>query len=205
VPIPHRIVVFSFSSPEEALRFIESVNQFVKTANIIVELKGGRDVRIRIYGGRDSTQQTLESLKRLASSIKKSPGKPTTTPLNWLVRQLSHRTAFPINVLVDALRLMGYRAGLFKGSLVTNASETAVIGTAEKIAAVYRDLRNSNVSPQAKRIISLYVAATGVTTKEAIKKLADEKLVNVVEGRVTAGMDYENAFKKLSETLQKGG
>ena len=131
--------------------------------------------------------------------VKGRPGL-RTYPLELVFGEADVEAAIPGDLLVPALEVMGFRAKVSRGALVTDADFRQVVELVEKLSRAYKRLMDEPISARAKRLVALYMVATGSDVEEAVGELARLGILQM--GNVVSLADeYDKALSKLKSVL----
>lgn len=201
----YRIIKFSFNNKDEAIDFIELINTQLKTANLIVDLKGNI-VSVKIYGTKDEIKGIISELKDLLSLVRsREKGAFLKVSIKHLLSSVNLKASIPINLILEIVQMKGYEIRMNKGYLVTNASFELLKDIAIKLSNAYFKLKNIQATPKAKRIIALYSLLFDKDINDSIKELHKMRIINVIKdlGRYTLSSNYEEAVDKIKNLLKQ--
>jgi len=188
----------SFKSSEEVQQFLEMVQRFVHGVEYILDVRGS-GVRIRLIGTPSEVEKAYYTIRGIEAAVKGRPGLKTY-PLDLVFRGANTEAAIPGDLIVPALQLLGFNAKISRGNLVTDASFTEVINVVERLSSIYRRLMDEAISARAKRIVALYMLATGSDVDQAVEELVRLGILQI-GATVSLSDDYERALNKLRSVL----
>ena len=188
----------SFRSREEVQTFLELVQRFVHGVEYVIDVRG-TSVRIRLLGTSSEVEKAYFRIRGIEAAVKGRPGL-RTYPLELVFGEADVEAAIPGDLLVPALEVMGFRAKVSRGALVTDADFRQVVELVEKLSRAYRRLMDEPISARAKRLVALYMVATGSDVEEAVGELARLGILQM--GNVVSLADeYDKALSKLKSVL----
>ena len=179
-------------------RFLERLQSSVIGETVIGEMRGDT-IKIQIYGSRSTIQRSIARIKQLLreySTPRAGPGR------RYSVRLLSREAgvALPPDVLVEVLRLQGYRASYAEGQIETDAGEDEVVAAARLLGEAVRRLQAVHATRTAKKVLMAVLALDpsarpGEVAAEALSLGVFEELE---DGRLHVPGDWREALKKLA-------
>lgn len=203
----YKVLTFKFNSSSEALNFIKLVTGRVRALQIITRYSVGNRVEIILQGDPTEINMIVMELKRLAKIVKETSRKGVgmnVYDVNFLLNTAKLEAAIPLEVVFTILELLGYRVDFRENKLKTDAPLEKVLEVMSMTSRVYREMMSMNVTPQAKRIIAMYVVVKGRDIEKSIDDLINLNLLNKHEelNLIVLTHDYEKSVKMLKEKLK---
>lgn len=170
-------VTFVFSSPEEAVEFLETLER-IAGPHISGELRMNK-VKIYIHSEGKMYKEILRKIQALyTSSHNISSHASRKYNIMTLLSIADIKTPIPPVILEELLRLKGYRASLTKsGVLETNADPETIKKLIRELSEAYSVLLHIPSTTQAKRVIALLSVYWGKDVNETISTLKDMGLL----------------------------
>ncbi|OYT25312.1 MAG: hypothetical protein B6V02_04095, partial [Thermoprotei archaeon ex4572_64] len=179
----------------------------VRALQIITRYSVGNRVEIILQGDPTEINMIVMELKRLAKIVKETSRKGVgmnVYDVNFLLNTAKLEAAIPLEVVFTILELLGYRVDFRENKLKTDAPLEKVLEVMSMTSRVYREMMSMNVTPQAKRIIAMYVVVKGRDIEKSIDDLINLNLLNKHEelNLIVLTHDYEKSVKMLKEKLK---
>ncbi len=213
-----RKLVFKVSSTEELEKLVEVISESVTVKGVEVYLETKTNtVCVYIYGPKDLAKQAeaqiLQAVKAYRGQTRKDYRGLYHYDILQVLDKLNLKVAIPLDLLVEVLKLKGYRAELRKGILYTDASLDELGKVAKRIADAYYALRYSELTTQAKKAVALAAALLDVDesrVEELANNLLKEGLLKTFElpdgrVRIIPSMHWEEVFKRVVEYAKSKG
>ncbi len=203
----YKVLTFKFNSSNEALNFIKLVTSRVRASQIITRYSVGNKVEIVLQGDPTEINMIVMELKRLAKIVKEISRKGVSMNVydaNFLLSMAKLEAAIPLEVAFTILELLGYKVDFRENKLKTDAPLEKVLEIMNITSRVYREMMSMNITPQAKRIIAMYVVVKGKDIQRSIDDLINLNLLNRHEelNLIVLAHDYEKSVKILKEKLK---
>ena len=183
-------------------KFLERLNSVLYGDTVIGEIEGDT-IKLQIYGSKVSISLTLRKIRELLReySTPETPRGGRRVSLRLLARTAG--TALPPDVLVEVLKLQGYRARVTEdGYLETDAEWEDLTAVASLLGEAIRRLSHYPASRTAKKLL---FAALTLDPSLGPERVVDEGLALGVlweddEGKIHVRGDWREALKKLLDT-----
>lgn len=200
----HRYIVFSFSSPREAIEFMEHVQKVMKPRRIDATLRGSK-VKITLHASPEDISDVVAYLKRVVREWRRARVRVRGNyrySIPFLLRSVTLDVSIPVNAVVDILRLRGFSAEMDGLMLVTNASLDAVKRFIHLFSAKYKDALGLSATPLLKRLLAVVSAAKEVDLSDAFSLLVDKGIARYDPGqdKYILAAKYEDAIKMISSS-----
>ncbi len=190
---------------QELDRFLERLESALHTETVVAELEGDK-LKLYLYGSRLAAERTVLNVRKLIKEYSTPRrGRSRAFSLRLLAREA--KTAIPGDVLVEALKLLGYDARLEGDSIETNAPEDAVYGLAAAIGGSFWDMRLLDATRTAKKLLAGIMALIPrLSLGDAVRE-AEELgvLVEDEEYKLRVAGDWREALKILYSKLGMRG
>ncbi|MEZ0345080.1 MAG: DUF2067 family protein [Infirmifilum sp.] len=192
-----RTLTLVFSSAEEALNFLKKLERFLPGKSFLGELKVNK-VKIFIPES-DNAEQVLGKIRELYNQQKQlhTYNAPRDYDIPTLFSLSKLEVPIPLAVVVDSLRVQGFKAEVFGEKLRTNAPLNVITKNIESISIIYRELLEFKMTAQARRLIALFSHVNNIPSEDAIKQLSTLGLIVDRGGVISLKVNYEVAVKTL--------
>ncbi|MFN3804967.1 MAG: DUF2067 family protein [Pyrobaculum sp.] len=170
---------FKFHRREEVERFLILLERHLDTPYLV------KTRLLHVYIQLEDKKEA-ELVKRLAA-LAKGGGK---IPLLVLFRDTNLARPIPPEAIANALTLRGHTAEIKGDVLETDVSYDEVLKTAGEISRLYKEAERYPLTPHAKRVVTAYAHAKGLTIGKAIEEL--QRL-----GLLDKALRYEETLKFL--------
>ncbi|MFP3169537.1 MAG: DUF2067 domain-containing protein [Thermoproteus sp.] len=196
----YRSVSLKFASGEELQQFLELLPKYVDVEYYAVTR--GTNVYIQLSGPPDEVRRAVASIKTAAGLVRAELKPIKSYPLEAVFREADVASPVPPDVLVEYLAVRGFKARLRGPELQTDASMEEVKRAASQLSAVYKSLEGVPVSPHAKRVAAVYIAAVRSRPEEALERLAAAGILN--RGSVfSLALDLQTARRRVRALIGK--
>ncbi|MGC9169623.1 MAG: DUF2067 family protein [Thermoproteus sp.] len=166
----YRSVSVKFSNSEELQQFLEILPKYMGVEYYAIVR--GTNVYIQLNGSPDEIKRALASIKTAVGLVRARLKPVKSYPLEVIYKESEIVSPVPPDVLVDYLAVKGFKARLRGLELQTDASMEQVRQAVSELSAAYKSLEGLPVSPHAKRIAAVYIAAVKSRPEEALERLA---------------------------------
>jgi hypothetical protein len=166
----YRSVSVKFSNGEELQQFLEILPKYVGVEYYAIVR--GTNVYIQLNGSPDEIKRALASIKTAVGLVRARLKPVKSYPLEVIYKESEIVSPVPPDVLIDYLAVKGFKARLRGLELQTDASMEQVRQAVSELSAAYKSLEGLPVSPHAKRIAAVYIAAVKSRPEEALERLA---------------------------------
>lgn len=204
-----RETIFTFSGMDEAMLFIDMVSKRVKSKSLLIRYQRvGNNVRVRVTIEGDPAEVDLfhDELRRIYRDVKMAKANTNikSFDISIILNRAKLSAAIPFDIIVDLLQLMGRRAELAGSKLRVDMDLESLIGIVEKVSEIYKELIDSKISSQAKRIIAIYSLLKGKDVKESINDLLRYGLLTKYGETdfLVMSLDYEHALMRLQSIIE---
>lgn len=201
--------IFTFPSMDEAMLFIDMVSKRVRSKSLMIKyqkISGNVRVRIAIEGDPAEVDILHDELRRIYKDVKmaKVSASIRSFDISIILNKAKLKAAIPFDLIVDLLQLMGRRAELSGSKLKVDMDLDSLINIVEKISGIYKELIDTKVSSQAKRIIAIYSLIKGKDLKEAINDLLKYGLLTKYGETdfLVMSLDYGHALMRLQSIIE---
>lgn len=186
-----------FSSAEEAVEFLKMLEKSLPGKSFLGELKTNK-VKIFVPESEDS--------ERLVHRIRELYNQMRSPHAQGLVRDYDIATLFSmsrleipisVSILVDALKIKGFKVEVVKDKLRTNAPPSDLTKTVESLSRIYRELVDLRMTAQSRRLVALYSYIENLAPSESIRRLSELGILTEESGRISLKVNYEAAIKTL--------
>jgi len=181
--------------------FIKYLSKALIGDTILMKLQGDK-IRIEIYGSQALAAMTAANLKRLLREyrVKRAPRGGTRISRQALTRYAG--VAVPVDVIVEVLKLQGYRAYEEGDDLVTNADPEIVEQVASSLGSALAETQHLYATRTAKKLVLAAMVATGRGQLEVIDAgMSVGVLDEDDEGKLFVRGDWREALKKVARAL----
>jgi len=193
-------LTFTFTSSAEALKFIEILSKRLGKGSFLGEVKGNK-VKVFIPF-REDYRRLVEEVKHLYAEVHAGVSRRLKSfEITTVLSASNLRVAIPMQALLEALQLEGYRAELTGSRIVTNASFQHVVELAERVSEAYSEAVELRLPSPLRRIVAAAAACAGFSVEETLKLLVSHGLVAHKEGGYLLLLKPEEAIRKLREIL----
>jgi len=199
-----RSLRFRFEDGQEALLFIKLVTSRIKSPGLAIKNDLG-NIEVTVEGAREEIELYVGEVLRILRSIKGMKprhGDLRSYDMAIILDLAGPEAAFPLDLVAEALGLMGRYSRMRGNRLITNSTLNEVLETVRRISRLYLDMRESNITPQAKRIISLYALLTGKSLDNSIEDLVREGILNDRSGFLALSRSYNEILGNMRILLE---
>ncbi|WP_069807411.1 DUF2067 family protein [Vulcanisaeta thermophila] len=207
-----RDAVFTFLSMDEAMLFIDMVSKRIKGKSLMIKYQkasGNIKVRVSIEGDAAELSLLYDELMRVYKDVKmaKSRGAIRAFDVSIILNRARLSAAIPLDLVVDLLQLMGRRAELRGSKLVVDMDLEDLVSLVERVSEIYKELMNTNVSSQGKRIVAIYSILRGKGVKESIDDLVRHGLLTRYGNTdfLVMTLDYQHSLTRLQSIIEGSG
>lgn len=197
-----RVLALHFSSPSEALEFLEYLLRIGVGGVEGSELKGAT-LKIILSSAPEAADETVsrlvEEVGRWRASRRPSGAGVYRHNVRMLLSTVPLEVGIPVNALVDILGLRGFKARLEGGDLVTSADREALTALLKAFAARYAEALKLNATHTLKRLAAVTATALSIDLGGALSLLQDLGLARLEGGRWVLAVNYGDALKILME------
>ncbi len=198
----YKRIVLSFSSRDEVIRFLELMTRRVRASQIVARTKPNNQVELVLQGDPEEISVMIYDLRRLANAIRAMSRRVhelTSYDISVLLDLAKLEASIPIDAVLEALRLSGFRVEERSGRIVTNADLNEVLSVMERMSALYKKMMDLPLTPQVKRIVAICAVASGRDLEETIEMLLNANVIqrHAQTGLLTLAVSYGDAVKAL--------
>lgn len=186
-----------FSSAEEAVEFLKMLENTLPGKSFLGELKTNK-VKIFVPESKDS-ELVAHRIRELYNQMKSphAQGLIRDYDLAVLFSMSRLEVPVPVSLLVDALKIKGYKVEVFRDKLRTNAPLNVITKTIENLSKIYHELADIKMTSQSRRLIALYSHTENLAPEESIKRLSELGILTEESGRISLKVNYEMALNTL--------
>ncbi|MFB6490656.1 MAG: DUF2067 domain-containing protein [Thermoproteus sp. AZ2] len=196
----YRTISFNFSNIEEVEQFLDYISKYVKIEYYAIVRE--KNVYIQLSGPPHEIKRAIAVMKTAAGLARARLRPLRAYPIDLLFKETETAAPVPPDTIADYLSILGFKAKLKGDSLLTDAAPDAVRKAVEDISKAYKALEAEAVTPHAKRIVAVYMAARGAPPGRAVEELAEAGVLN--KGDVySLAADLQTAKKKLRALAAK--
>ncbi|MEL9990869.1 MAG: DUF2067 domain-containing protein [Thermoproteus sp.] len=196
----YRTISIKFSNSEETQYFLEILPKYVNIDYYAIVR--GSNVYIQLSGSPIEIKRALASIKTAVGLVRSKLRPIKSYPLDALFKEADVASPIPPDTLADYLSARGFKARLKGLGIQTDAPLEQVKKAVSELSSAYKALEDLPVSPQAKRVVAVYMAAAKTGPKEALERLVAAGLLN--KGSVfSLATDLRTAKKRLKALLGK--
>lgn len=197
-----KVVSLKFASASEAAEFLQ--HALSRIENLAAEQSGStlKLILLAPPGKAEKDYRKLVSLLKEWRTSRLAPRRGFFRhSVGLLLASANLKVGIPVSAIVDTLRLMGYKARVEKGYMVTSAPFDRAVQVAEAFSAKYAEALETPAAPLARRLAAVVATALNLTLERAFDKLQRSNLVTLDEdkGRHELRVSYEEALKALLE------
>jgi len=179
-------------------KFLERLSKAIMGDVALMRITGDK-IRIEVYGGETLAKRTLVKVR----SLLREYSTPTPSRGSRIIRaRLINReagAAIPVDVLVEALKVLGWEARLAEDGVETRAPPEEVFALASSIAAALREAATLHATRTAKKLVVALSALTGESVHRVVARaLAAGALEEDDEGRLHVAGDWREWVKRLA-------
>ncbi|MEM1853127.1 MAG: DUF2067 family protein [Thermofilaceae archaeon] len=196
-----RVITLKFASASEAAEFLQYA--LARVGNLAAE-QSGPSLKLILLAPPVKSEEDYRKLIALLKEWRTSRQAPRKGffrhSIGLLLASANLKVSIPLAALADTLTLMGYRARVDGGHLVTNAPFKRAVEVAETFSAKYSEALETPAAPLARRLAAVLATALDLTVEEAFEKLQRLGIVKVDEesGKYVLSVNYEESLKRLS-------
>ncbi|PLJ77750.1 MAG: hypothetical protein B7L53_05235 [Thermofilum sp. NZ13] len=197
-----RTLTLVFSTPEEAVQFLKTLERLLPGRSFLGELKVNK-VKIFVPES-DEAEKTIHKIKQLYNQQRHtySYGVVKSYDLSSVLTLARLEAPIPATLIVEALKIQGFKAALSGDILKTDATLDGIIKTVERLSAIYKETLTLTATAQTRRLISLYAFAKGLRVEDAVDDLYKLGLLTETSGKVTLKVNYSSALSALLGSLK---
>jgi hypothetical protein len=200
--------VFHIRIPKSASgdveKFLERLSEAIKSYGGAIRLEDNESVRVEIYGDgsmiRDSWIRIRNLLKEYRS-LEVGRGLKGYS-LKRIYKEVG--LAVPSDVLVEALRVKGYKAESDGENIISDADLDTIISLASEIKRAIEDLRFVQATRTAKKLIAAVSATTGRPVDDVIEKGIETGFLSEEEtsGKISVISPWREVIRELVRVLE---
>jgi len=183
--------------------FIRYLSKALIGDTILMRMQGDK-IRIEIYGSEALAAMTAANLKRLLREfrVKRRGSRETRVSRAALTRAAG--VAVPVDVLVEVLRVLGYRGDVEGDDLVTNAEPETIMDLAASLGHAIRETQMLDATRTAKKLVLAGMIAAGLDQLEVIERAMEVGVLDEDdEGKLFVRGDWREALKRLIGALRR--
>ncbi len=190
-----RQITVSFPDSAAAADFIRYIEKRFGGYDLYVVAKGAK-VRVIV---KDTRPDVAEKIKQIAKIWRTMYGRGggNIVPLQVLLSMAELKTGIPIGGLLDVLRLMGLKAELKQGYLLTSLSLEQLAQVARRFSEEYSKALRLNATSLTKRLVAVLSTATGNGIEWSLERLLELNIVKLENNKYILKLNYESALAKL--------
>lgn|GEM_PF-2033770 len=195
-------LTLSFTSSEEAVRFLEALTKVLRGKVILGEVKVDK-VKIFIPYSEDY-QETVRKVKLLYMEVRGSSrvGLRRYDPVT-ILSVANLEIAIPLQALVDALRLSGRKASMEGATIVTDASFNEIVRLAEKLSLHYSEAVRTGLPAPLRRFVAAAAACSNLSVQKILDILEQKGLIKRGDGILPAST-LEAIYRELEKMVSTG-
>lgn len=203
-----KVVTLKFTAASEAADFLH--HALSRIENLAAE-QSGSTLKLILLAPPGDTVKDYRKLIALLKEWRMSRQAPRKGffrhSIGLLLASANLKVGIPVAAIADTLTIMGYKARIEKGFLVTSASFEQVVRVAEVFSAKYTEAIEIPAAPLSRRLAAVVATALGLTVEEAFNKLQRLNIITLREnkGRYELRVNYEEALQAILESLLNRG
>ncbi|QOJ78163.1 DUF2067 family protein [Infirmifilum lucidum] len=192
-----RVLTLVFSSPEEAVHFLKTLEKLLPGKSFLGELKANK-VKIFIPESENS-EKTMHKIKQLYNQQRQpySYGVMKNYDISSIFSMAKLEVPVPVTLLVEALKIQGRKAIIKGDILYTDATLNEIIKVVERLSVIYKEVLSLETTAQARRLISLYSFVNNKPVDSAVEELSKLGILTESSGKLTLKVNYDVALKAL--------
>mgnify|MGYP001772750263 CR=1 FL=1 len=195
-------LTFTFASSAEAVKFIELLNKKLGKGCFLGEIKGNK-VKVFIPLGKDH-RRLVQEVKHLYAEVHSSSAyRPRSFEVTTVFSASNLKVAIPVQALLEALRVEGYKAELRGSRIVTDASFQHLTELAERLSEAYSEAVRLKLTSPLRRIAAVAAVCSSSSVDQALKLLMDQGLVTRSKDGYLLAMTPDAVVEKLKDVLGK--
>ncbi|RLF17564.1 MAG: hypothetical protein DRJ66_00445 [Thermoprotei archaeon] len=201
-----RYVSIRYDTEEEMIELVERISDRLDYIDFKLDVRS-KNLRVTLYGPKDLVKEALADIGEIVRGVKGMLYPDIRGLYSYSVRDvmsLIRGVAIPLNILVYALRLRGYRALIEDGCIRTDASLEEVASLAAGISDAYEEMKYLDMTPTCKRLVALYAALKDISIGEAIDDLESMKLIKKENERYMLAREFNQSLKLLEDYMSSG-
>ncbi|MEZ0249009.1 MAG: DUF2067 domain-containing protein [Thermoproteus sp.] len=196
----YRTISIKFSNSEETQYFLEILPKYINIDYYAIVR--GSNVYIQLSGSPLEIKRALASIKTATGLVRSKLRPIKSYPLDILFKEVDVSSPIPPDVLADYLSAAGFKARLKELNIQTDAPLGQVRKAVSELSNAYKALEDLPISPQAKRVVAVYMAVAKTGPREALERLVAAGLLN--KGVVfSLSTDLRTAKRRLKALLDK--
>jgi len=179
-------------------KFLERLSKAIMSDVAIMRVTGDK-IRIEVYGGETLAKRTMVRVRSLLREYSTPSPKRGGRVIRAGLINKEAGVAVPLDVLVEALRVLGWEARQVPEGVETRAPPDEVLALASSIAAALKEAALLHATRTAKKLVVAVAALTGESVPRAVARaLAAGALEEDDEGRLHAAGDWREWVKRLA-------
>lgn len=172
----YKTISFKFSNKEEIEEFLNYISNYIKIDYYAIVREN--NVYVQLSGPPQEIKRAIAAMKTGAGLVRAKLNPYKAYPLDVLFKKADIPSPVPPDTIVDYLAAAGYEAKIRGLAVYTDAPEAVVVRAIERLSEAYRALEDSALTPHAKRLAAVYMAAAGAGLEEAGERLAAAGILN---------------------------
>lgn len=185
---------------EEVEQFLDYISKYVKIEYYAIVRE--KNVYVQLSGPPHEIKRAIAVMKTAAGLARARMRPLRAYPLDLLFKEAEVAAPVPPDTIAEYLSILGFKAKLRGDSLLTDAAPDVVRRAVEDVSKAYKALEAEAVTPHAKRVVAIYMAARRAPPEKAVEELTKAGVLN--KGDVySLAVDLQTAKRRLRALAAK--